>query len=457
MRTFALVLMCSVFGSAPAFSADTPGLDAAYQKEFAYLLAEKEALEKRLSEEKSRASRAVAEARYSLDNLQGKLIRLQTEAEQTQALLSDVERAAEGAQEGKDLVANTLFQARSALERDGFSLAEPADDSVEQAAVVLGQAFEEGSRRLAEGRTVRKEPGTYFLQDGTQVSGEVIRAGYVASYGASPAGYGSLKPIGKGRLQLWRNGGLATATALASGSNPDSLGIFLYESKDKGIMEAPEKTWLGYFEAGGEAGYVITALGVTAMILAILRFVTLLFAGGSGDKFVRDVGGLLAAGRYQEAIGLAKKGRGATGRVVQAIAGGFQRPRGELEDVIGEALLREQPTMDRFGTAIMVIAAVAPLLGLLGTVSGMIATFDIITEFGTGDPRKLSGGISEALVTTQQGLVVAIPSLLAGNLLSTWANGVMGRVERSALFLLNLEKPEDPPADGTNLREVVGG
>jgi biopolymer transport protein ExbB len=114
-----------------------------------------------------------------------------------------------------------------------------------------------------------------------------------------------------------------------------------------------------------------------------------------------------------------------------------------LEDVAAEALLKEVPRAERFATAITVAAAVAPLLGLLGTVTGMIATFDIITEFGTGDPRKLSGGISEALITTQLGLVVAIPALLLGNLLNAWANGIMGRTERAALALLNSLVAED--------------
>ena len=83
--------------------------------------------------------------------------------------------------------------------------------------------------------------------------------------------------------------------------------------------------------------------------------------------------------------------------------------------------------------AILVSAAVAPLLGLLGTVTGMISTFDVITVFGTGDPKLLSGGISEALITTQLGLSVAIPTLLAGNLVSGWAEQIRSGMERAAL------------------------
>ena len=76
------------------------------------------------------------------------------------------------------------------------------------------------------------------------------------------------------------------------------------------------------------------------------------------------------------------------------------------------ALLAEEPVLDRSVNLIAACAAIAPLLGLLGTVTGMIETFGVITQFGTGNPKLLSGGISVALITTQLGLMVAVPLLL---------------------------------------------
>jgi len=93
--------------------------------------------------------------------------------------------------------------------------------------------------------------------------------------------------------------------------------------------------------------------------------------------------------------------------------------------------------LNRFGSLILVVANVAPLLGLLGTVTGMISTFDIITEFGTGDPKLLSEGISIALVTTEVGLAVAIPTLLFGNILSGWAERIKDDMEKAALRAIN--------------------
>jgi biopolymer transport protein ExbB len=123
-----------------------------------------------------------------------------------------------------------------------------------------------------------------------------------------------------------------------------------------------------------------------------------------------------------------------------------ERDREHLEDIISESILHENSYLDRFGSTIIIIAAVAPLLGLLGTVTGMISTFDIITEFGTGDPKLLSGGISEALVTTELGLVVAIPALIFGNLLAGWADNIKEDMEKAALRVTNIYKKNDAKA-----------
>jgi biopolymer transport protein ExbB len=145
---------------------------------------------------------------------------------------------------------------------------------------------------------------------------------------------------------------------------------------------------------------------------------------------------LLSDGKEQTLEYLRDKS-GATARVLKATIRNLDRDREHIEDIVMESIMHESTRLDRFGSAIMVIAAVAPLLGLLGTVTGMIATFDIITEFGTGDPKLLSGGISIALVTTELGLIVAIPLLLAGNLLSGWAEKIKDSMEHSALHLIN--------------------
>jgi biopolymer transport protein ExbB len=106
-----------------------------------------------------------------------------------------------------------------------------------------------------------------------------------------------------------------------------------------------------------------------------------------------------------------------------------------VENGLSGAVLRELPRLERFLTALKVLAAVAPLLGLLGTVTGMINTFHVITIFGTGNPRLMAGGISEALVTTQLGLAVAIPILVASALLGRKAQSISDDMEEKAMAM----------------------
>ena len=130
-----------------------------------------------------------------------------------------------------------------------------------------------------------------------------------------------------------------------------------------------------------------------------------------------------------------------------------------LETNAAEAILLTQPYVRRGVSLLAVVASVAPLLGLLGTVTGMIGTFGMITEYGTGDPRLLSGGISEALLTTQFGLMVAIPALLFQTTLYRSGDAILRRVEKFAINVLRTradqERMPEKESDGiTPVRNV---
>ena len=103
-----------------------------------------------------------------------------------------------------------------------------------------------------------------------------------------------------------------------------------------------------------------------------------------------------------------------------------------LELKMNEAVLKEIPEIENSLTLLKIIAAVAPLLGLLGTVTGMIITFQSITIFGAGDPKTMASGISSALITTVLGLIVAIPTLLAHTIVNGKAKGVIHVLEQAA-------------------------
>jgi biopolymer transport protein ExbB len=112
--------------------------------------------------------------------------------------------------------------------------------------------------------------------------------------------------------------------------------------------------------------------------------------------------------------------------------------REQRDDRLYAALLDQRNRLERWLGAIAMTASVAPLLGLLGTVSGMITTFKAMTLFGAGDPRVVSGGIAEALITTELGLVVAIPALLAHALMSRKVKSDFAQLENDAVQLSQL-------------------
>jgi biopolymer transport protein ExbB len=154
---------------------------------------------------------------------------------------------------------------------------------------------------------------------------------------------------------------------------------------------------------GGLIGYVTLVLGFVGLLIALERLIHLGFVGRR----------ILAQTKRKEA-----DAKNPLGRIMAVYA---ENPRVDVETLelkLDEAILREVPKLERGNTMIKVLSVVAPLLGLLGTVTGMIQTFQVITLFGAGDPKLMAGGISQALVTTVIGLVVAIPLTLLYSVVS---------------------------------------
>lgn len=173
---------------------------------------------------------------------------------------------------------------------------------------------------------------------------------------------------------------------------------------------------------GGGVGYVIILLGIAGLILAILQFLRLLDTRRRVSKQLKSVG--------------EPNDKNPLGRVLMAGRGVDSEDAEGLELKLDEAVMREVPALQRGQGIIKLLSAVAPLLGLLGTVIGMIATFQAITLFGTGDPKLMAGGISQALVTTVLGLVVAIPLLFLHSLLSARSRSVIQVLEEQSAGLL---------------------
>lgn len=439
------VLCLSLLAARPAVAAGEPStLEKAYAKELAFLKAEKAALEARLREADLAAVEVERRLEGELGALEDRLLSSRRRAEEIESRLRGLEREADG-EERAQVVKEALVRASETLTVYGVSLPEALrDPSAELPAAVRG-TFGGAVAAIEDGTKLRREVGPFFLADGRQVEGQIVHWGRVAAFGDSPEGAGALVPAGGGRFKLWEDPAAEVATALARGSSPAVLRTFLFESTETAVKKREEKSLGAELAAGGVIAYVIVGLGLLAALMILLRSVRVLSEGGRVSGLVDQVAELVGAGRVREASELVSRRRGAMARVLGTALQNLGRPRLEREDVVHEALLDEMPELERFSSAILVFAAVAPLLGLLGTVTGMISTFDVITEFGTGDPRMLSGGISEALITTKLGLVVAIPALLGGTLLNGRADAVLAAIQHGTLKVLNAaDRPAGP-------------
>ncbi len=175
---------------------------------------------------------------------------------------------------------------------------------------------------------------------------------------------------------------------------------------------------------GGAVGYTIIVLGVLTFALGLLRLL-----------WVFVVSRQVASQKKNPTPNAGNP----LGRVLQIHADNRHYDTETLELKLEEQVLKETAKIEGFLWLIKVVSAVAPLMGLLGTVTGMINTFQIITLFGTGDPKMMASGISEALVTTMLGLVVAIPLVLMHSLLVSLARGVTNVLEEQTTGLIAVQ------------------
>lgn len=408
-------------------------LEDAYKKEYAFLVAQKKALQERVEIVKKEAKEKVSSAEKDIAKLQEKYIANSSDSEKKAQQLLEIEREAQTVQDDSATLEATLFQADLTLKKYGFASQE------KEPVKKLQEIFIYSPKLLDELSTVRKTKGSFYIQDGSKADGEILKVGNVAAYGIGEKTKGILVPAGEGEYKLFNQNILDFEDKLTN-TGKGSIDIFLFESLDKEIEEKKEKTVLGIIESGGSVAWVIVWLGLFAAFLVILRVVFLKRASMNTNRVSEDVVSFIEKGQLKEANEKCATYKNATSRVLSATIRNLDRDRDHLEDIINESILHENGYLDKFGSTIIIIAAVSPLLGLLGTVTGMISTFDIITEFGTGDPKMLSGGISEALITTELGLVVAIPALIFGNLLSGWAENIKDDMEKAALKVINIHK-----------------
>ncbi|NOX34326.1 MAG: MotA/TolQ/ExbB proton channel family protein [Deltaproteobacteria bacterium] len=226
-------------------------------------------------------------------------------------------------------------------------------------------------------------------------------------------------------------------TAYIKGNSND---VYMDISKGGAIRQlAHQLNLMEQVPKGGPIVWPILAILVLAVLIIIERILFFSRKRTNPETLMEKIRDLMLAGDWEGCHKfLASKKNKLIPKVLLTALALKDQTRQDMENALQEAILGEIPKIEQFLSTLGMLAAIAPLLGLLGTVTGMINTFHVITYYGTSDPKMMSGGISEALVTTMLGLSVAIPVMLAHTLLSRRVETQIIRMEEKAVAFVNM-------------------
>ncbi len=294
---------------------------------------------------------------------------------------------------------------------------------------------------------IRRVTRSVVLPDGTKATGELLLCGgflgVCTSRDRTVLGLVTLPP-GAESYHVVSAGIPASRVREALTGGGDVLAMPIDVSGGLAVERLRQRRSLWEFlQAGGIVMIPLGLIAVLAIIMILERVVALRRADARIDPLLGRVIPLVDRGDFQTAASTLHAVDGPVGRVLLAGVEAAEQKGSRVEEVLEDAVLREVPHLERFTGTLGVFAAIAPLLGLLGTVSGMIETFQVITAYGTGNARLLSGGISEALITTEVGLVVAVPILLAHAWLSRRVRTMLGHLERASVSLAGALKARE--------------
>ena len=233
----------------------------------------------------------------------------------------------------------------------------------------------------------------------------------------------------------------AGSAPAANGVVSIPLDVLQNKAIKNSISDVKELTWTeqfkAFFKKGGIVMYPLMFVAIIALLLFLERFVMLSYRGRIGRRFSKQMNELVVEKKFEDAANLCLQKETSLSRVLFAVLNKAKDSRENAERSLNEALLREQPKLEHRMGLLAAMGTIAPLLGLLGTVTGIITLFTVITEVGTNDARVLAGGISEALVTTEMGLVIAIPVMILHGLLSEKIEKITSELYVQSTWLLN--------------------
>jgi len=192
----------------------------------------------------------------------------------------------------------------------------------------------------------------------------------------------------------------------------------------------------GYFDRGGPIMWPLLALSILGVTVIFWRWWALRQATAGVPAFLKELRGKLVARDVEGAIAVCERHRGPVASIVKAGLLRFGRPKDEVEMALQDASAHELSMLERGLPVLATVAMIAPLLGFLGTVTGMINSFEALASVGLNNPAAVARGISEALITTAAGLAIAIPVQMAYNYFVTNVNALVRSMESAAHVVL---------------------
>ena len=418
-------------------------LEEAYRTELTRLKAEQDSMRKSLQASTLRSKRARAALVQEIKSLSRTLTELRVDNNQQELKVPQTTRL-QSLQEQERNIDRRARQIETWLETHGVPLpaqgTQATDGNVQHEHPPLDLMMQAALAHVEEhGQLWLRKSQEYFGTDGNATQGPVLRIAEVGAVAVEPT-FQALELALDGSLRVSSRG---MASSLTEGKI-QVVDTVLFDPDDIRLVKNKDEDWQDWMNKGGTIMWVIGALGLLALLIFLER--------------------ILAYCRYALRIWAAeRKGPNVSVResdsLLRAVAAiqNSQADPDALESQAAEQIMQTQPFVKRGVSLLAVVAAVAPLLGLLGTVTGMIGTFAMITEHGTGDPRLLSGGISEALLTTQFGLMVAIPALLFQTTLYRMGDGIIRRIESFAMITIRTKTAVAEQSVSLTEADGVGG
>jgi len=457
MKPGAHILLISLFAmvsNSRAAESTFDGASASVQADLRSAQKELTELNRKIAEEKLPLARKVTELEASTATKRGELETEHAQAKDAKESIGGFESELKTADQEVEFVTSSLAEFGHFLEtKIHISELRQYEEAIEQAESVAGDVnlsprerlekqlslLDKAADRVGELMGGQTFDGQALSEDGELDQGRFALAGPIAVFAGNASGNLGVAQLEVNTLDpviIPLNGGFTNQLRELVQTGKGMFPVDASGGRALQIQERQE-TLQEHLIKGGVVMIPILALAVMAGMLGIAKWAQVGFLRAPLPQDVELILKQLATDQKAKALDHARSLKGPAGNLLETAIENADQKKELLEEMLYERVLHIRPRLERWLPFIGLTAAVAPLLGLLGTVTGMINTFKLITLFGTGDAKTLSSGISEALVTTECGLIVAVAALLIHAFLTRRIRGFITSLEQAAVGFVN--------------------